>query len=156
MQPRVRVAACLVAADRLLLVAHRKTGLRHWLLPGGGVERGETLIDACGRELLEETGIDAIIGRLLILCETIAPEGRHLVNLVFAARPRQPAGAGDRVPPPAVPDDPAIQEARWVSREELATLAIHPPIGQAIAAAWASGFDTDVQVLGNLWVPDDA
>lgn len=30
-----------------------------WLLPGGGVERGETLLEACLRETAEETGIVA-------------------------------------------------------------------------------------------------
>ena len=154
MQPRVRVAACLVAGDRMLLVAHRKTGLRHWLLPGGGVEMGETLVQACARELREETGVPAAIGRLLIVCETIAPEGRHLVNLVFAARPRWPARGSGSEAPPATPQDPAIQAARWVTRAELRDLPLHPPISEALDAAWDAGFGGDVQVLGNLWIPD--
>src|ERR1035437_7609899 len=87
MDPRVRVAVCLTAADRLLLVAHRKGEHRYWLLPGGGVEMGETLVEAARREVREETGVDAAIGRLLIVCDAIEPGGRHLVNLVFAATP---------------------------------------------------------------------
>ena len=77
MEPRVRVAVCLTAAERLLLVAHRKGAHRYWLLPGGGVEVGEPLVEAARREVREETGVDAEIGRLLIVCDAIEPGGRQ-------------------------------------------------------------------------------
>ena len=43
---------------------------------------------------------------------------------------------------------------RWVTREELLALEMHPPIAAAVAAAWDAGFAGEVQVLGNVWVPD--
>jgi ADP-ribose pyrophosphatase YjhB (NUDIX family) len=160
MEPRVRVAVCLTAAERLLLVAHRKGAHRYWLLPGGGVEVGETLVEAARREVREETGLDPEIGRLLIVCDAIEPGGRHLVNLVFAATagvaPPPSGSPGSRVTLPGSepPSDPAIDEVRWVSRDELLGLELHPPISAAVAAAWAGGFAGEVQVLGNVWVPD--
>ncbi|MGO8685922.1 MAG: NUDIX domain-containing protein [Candidatus Dormibacteria bacterium] len=161
MEPRLRVAVCLTAADRLLLVGQGKAGHRYWLLPGGGVERGETLVEAAHRELIEETGIDVAIGRLLIVCEAIEPGGRHLVNLVFSGRaraaepgdPGAPAAAPGRLPEP-VPADAAIEEVRWVSRDELLGLELRPPIAEAVAAAWSAGFGGAVQVLGNVWSAD--
>ena len=52
----VRVAA-RDEAGRIMLVRH--TYLDGWWLPGGGVDRGETIQDAAVRELREETGLIA-------------------------------------------------------------------------------------------------
>ena len=67
--PRVRPAARLVIldpADRVLLFRIEDASLRDpvlWLTPGGGLEADETYEQAATRELAEETGIDAPLGR---------------------------------------------------------------------------------------------
>ena len=48
---RVRVSAVILVDGRLVLVRHRRDGRTYHLLPGGGVEAGETLPAAVSREV---------------------------------------------------------------------------------------------------------
>ena len=58
LEPRIRVSAVLRWEDRVLLCRHEKSGRgEYWLLPGGGVNGGESLVEALRRELEEEVGI---------------------------------------------------------------------------------------------------
>jgi len=60
--PRLRpaVRALVVTPDAsLLLVRFRFRGLRFWAPPGGGIEPGESEIEALRRELAEEVGLTA-------------------------------------------------------------------------------------------------
>ena len=77
MEPRIRVSAILRRESRILLVRHEKAGREYWLLPGGGVSAGETLLEAMRRELAEEVGLDSDLPLEgpVALAESIAPAG---------------------------------------------------------------------------------
>src|SRR5665811_1837153 len=57
----------------------------YWLLPGGGVERVETLAEGTAREVNEECGAEiTVLASPLGLVEVISPDGgetRHLIQL---------------------------------------------------------------------------
>jgi ADP-ribose pyrophosphatase YjhB (NUDIX family) len=56
-------AAIFDEQGRILLT--RRTDNGQWCLPGGGVESGESVAEACEREVLEETGLKVRVKRLV-------------------------------------------------------------------------------------------
>jgi ADP-ribose pyrophosphatase YjhB (NUDIX family) len=149
-EPRIRVSALLRWGDSILLCRHEKPGREYWLLPGGGVETGESLVQALRRELREEVGIEDELpceGPVAVV-DSIAPPGaqrqKHVVHIVFAA---DLTGLNlDRV----TSADAAVRGHRLFAREELSDIVLHPPI-QRFLGRWEPG--DPVAYLGALWVP---
>ena len=79
MEPRIRVSAILRWRGRILLLRHQQGTDEVWLLPGGGVRTGESLIRALRRELWEETGLfpkgaEVPLEGPVALVDSISPE----------------------------------------------------------------------------------
>ena len=81
-RPHIRAAALLIENERILLVKQEVTAIRHWSLPGGKLEFGETLEQCLIRELKEETGLDIKVKELIYVTDRII--GRdHIVHMSF-------------------------------------------------------------------------
>jgi 8-oxo-dGTP diphosphatase len=108
--PTLGVGAVVVDHDRLLLVRRgRGPAQGEWSVPGGKVERGETLVEAVTRELREETGLEGVCGRLLGWAERIEPDSHYVImdfEVTLVGDDRPTAG-----------DDAA--EAAWVELHEV-------------------------------------
>jgi 8-oxo-dGTP diphosphatase len=143
---RIRVGVLIWRDGEVLLVRHEKGGRSYWLVPGGGVDTGETMVAAAARELVEETGYTVEIGRLLLVCEAIdpAPGGRHILNTVYAGTVR----GGTLV---VGEDDKSLRDAQWQPLEALTELAMYPPIGAELLACCQENGAGPVRVLGNVW-----
>lgn len=60
-------AGALFLDDEGRVLVVEPTYKRHWEIPGGEVEKGESPTEACARELQEELGLDLPVGRLLVV-----------------------------------------------------------------------------------------
>jgi ADP-ribose pyrophosphatase YjhB (NUDIX family) len=149
-EPRIRVSALLRWQGRILLIRHEKPGKEYWLLPGGGVNSGESLVDALRRELREEVGIEDRLpfeGPVAIV-DSIAPArtfaAKHVVHIIFAG------DLGGRSLDTVTSVDAAVRGHRLFAFGELEEIVLHPPI-QRFLARWEPG--DPVVYLGPLWAP---
>jgi 8-oxo-dGTP diphosphatase len=85
-KPELSVVAALILRDAKILVCQRRRDDSHalqWEFPGGKVELGETPQEALIRELREELGIEATIGRELFRTRHSYREFRPELELIF-------------------------------------------------------------------------
>jgi len=102
-----------VANGKILLVLRdHPPEAGRWSVPGGRLERGETIAQAVVRELSEETGLTGKCGELIGWVERIG-SSYHYVILDFAVEldpGPQPRAGGD------------ARDARWYPLEQLESL----------------------------------
>ncbi len=143
-QPRIRVAAVILQEDLLLLVRHKKAAETYWMLPGGGVDYGETLTEALQRELQEEMCIEADIGPLLFANDSIAPDHhRHIVNLYFCATIKSGT--------PRLGQDERVVEVAFHPVTSLHEISLRPDFGETLQGLLQSASPVTVGYLGNIW-----
>ncbi len=108
---RIPVVAGLIEQDGKVLICQRKAGGRHalkWEFPGGKLEPGETPQRALARELEEELGIRAKVGRELVRYEVAYPK-RATILLIFHAVDSFEGPVENRV----------FESLRWEERTKL-------------------------------------
>jgi 8-oxo-dGTP diphosphatase len=137
----LRVSALCIRDGHVLLVEHKSFSAgdpflpeSYWILPGGGVERGETLEDAVRREMMEETGLSCNVGGLIFVKELLYPypgvagqgERHHSVSLGFHCE----VTGGETITgrDPEYPDDQQmIMRVDWLAVADLHRYDLYPP-----------------------------
>lgn len=83
----VKARAVIVIEGRLILASQRRRGRSELSLPGGRVNRFESVLDAVRREVAEETGLEVVPRQLLYVSEIVQSVRSHDLELVFLAEP---------------------------------------------------------------------
>jgi 8-oxo-dGTP diphosphatase len=118
------------------------TEREHYNFPGGGVELGETLEEALIREVREETSLDVVVERLLLVVESIGSRntneigGRRIpwneVRFFFLCTPT----VHDAQPHGPDFDDESQTGVWWVSLADIPTVeTLRPQVGMYLLTA---------------------
>jgi len=129
------VGAFIFSSDDKVLLGHNIQGGTYQgmlVIPGGGIETGETQLDAVKREILEETGIDISAGSIRQLDFVTSGESKKTLRNTgeavlmkmefydFVVKLDKPAAAI-----PMMFDDD-FSDARWYTTADLQDLPIGP------------------------------
>lgn len=85
-QRRINVRALVYKDGKILAVKHKAqdgSESTYWATPGGGLDDNEALEAGVARELLEETGVTAKVGRLLYIQQFVSERFHRREELEF-------------------------------------------------------------------------
>lgn len=90
MSRRVNARGIIVKDGKLFAVRHRRPEgtADYWCTPGGGLDEGETLHEGIRREMIEETGVEPEIGKILWIYQfkrshPVAGKGSECLEFFF-------------------------------------------------------------------------
>jgi 8-oxo-dGTP diphosphatase len=122
----IQVVAALIESDGKLLVCQRRTGDSFellWEFPGGKIKPGESSEAALARELLEELGVEARIGREVYRTLHQYSELREPIELTIFTAQVDPSRVRNII----------FERLEWRTRENLSELDFLPADRELIA-----------------------
>lgn len=111
----VRYQGAIVRDNHILLIRHREneSGRSYWILPGGGIEPGETEEDCVRREMKEETNLDVRIRSLLLDEPDPHPESVYRTRKTYLCDPNMGEASPGSEPEPEAASWYSIAEVKW-------------------------------------------
>ncbi len=141
---RIRAAGILVREGKILLVRHEKNGKSYWLLPGGGVDYGETAEEGLKREFREEVGLEVEAGKIVLVHDSIPPDRhRQVLNLYFLVTCDKPEIR--------VTQDRVLKGAQFHPLGDLPGLPVYPNVKTEVLEGLKAGWTGPCLYLGNNW-----
>jgi len=124
--PQDAVGVICFRGHEVLLIKRGKPPRKgDWSLPGGRVERGERFEDAALRELLEETGVTAKLGRKIATIDADFGEYHYMLHDYIAEYINGVVCAADDA-----------THARFFAMDEITALKMWPKTEEVVREAW--------------------
>lgn len=126
----IAVTAVIKRGDKFILIKRNQQETAYpgkWCLPGGKMEREESILDALKREVKEEVGLEIENEKTLVQdFNFIRPDGINVVGLSFLVKPK----------PGDVKLGSDFDGFRWISLDELEKFDHIPGIEEAVKIAF--------------------
>ncbi|HID4044591.1 TPA: NUDIX hydrolase [Pluralibacter gergoviae] len=140
-KPHVTVACVVHAQGKFLVVEETIRGKATWNQPAGHLEANETLLEAAGRELWEETGIRALPQEFVRMHQWTAPDKTPFLRFLFAIELDAPCATE--------PHDSDIDRCLWVTADEILTADnLRSPLVAESIRCWQSGVRWPLEIVG--------
>jgi 8-oxo-dGTP diphosphatase len=132
---KVRPSVVIIENDCVLLMRYRYGQTDVFNLPGGNVDKGETLAQTVVRELQEELGIKIAVEKMILMGEVLMPEPqKDVLHCVFLAK--------------IIEGKPVLNSAEtsafevvWKPIKALNSLAMYPSVGADLERILLEGVD---------------
>jgi 8-oxo-dGTP diphosphatase len=122
---RQRAGVIVIRNEAVALIERRRAGPRYWVVPGGGVEPGESIEEAAAREAAEELGVEVDIRALRV--QLSAPYSNGVPGHHWYFEASSPTDEIRVVGPELGEGDAAgTYEAVWIAIDEVPSLDVFP------------------------------
>jgi 8-oxo-dGTP diphosphatase len=120
-----RAGVVIVRGGRIALIERHRAGQHYYAVPGGGIEKGETVAEAAQREAEEELGVAVKLGRLRVSINHHEEDGSFQQQYYFDATVDTDAIA---VVGPELNNHPrkGTYEAVWLPLDEVPNVRVLP------------------------------
>lgn len=148
---KTSVVACIVDEQERVLLTRRciKPFCDQWVMPGGKIDHGESIIAALHREVREEVGLEVRVEGLIDVYEHIrlGEDQDHFVILYYRAAP-----LGGTL----CPNGGECTEAVWMPKERLPALDLPPGARHILQRLFpALPWPAQAATAGSACSPDD-
>jgi len=144
--------AIIIKDDSILLTVNRDNDGVFYLLPGGGQSHGESLREALVRECQEETGLNVLVGDLVLVRDYVSAHhefanqdaGMHQVEFMFSCEISGGKARMGKMP------DKWQTGVEWVPVKKLEDIRLYPSVIVEPLKNMASGKPAERCYLGDV------
>ena len=124
---RYRAGVVLVEDGRVALIRRQRAGMTYFVVPGGGVESGESPDTTAVREAFEELGVTVALERVVAELSFSTPTAESWQVYFWARRIAGQFGAGTGPELMGLyPAERGTYHAEWVPLDRLGDLDVRP------------------------------
>lgn len=145
--PRLRVGVVLIKGNEILLAYHSYKNESYWVLPGGALEKNETLTECAIREVREETNLEIKVRDLLFVDEAVSKDqSLHWIQIVFWG---EITGGELNSKPKGL-----FQGAKFIDIDELVRINFYPKIiAEEIKRAYQTNSEIKPKFVQREFIP---